>query len=147
MSGCLPTDWFHVFILSHFLAVVISALSLLKGNLLFAFFIIIAEILILTVGKNQPKLLLYSADGTKFSVEGYRDYQYSDLSGFALLEDLEHPRFQELVLMPAKRFDSLVKILVPIERAGDVKSLLIQYLPVVDYKERVSTSISKRIGL
>jgi hypothetical protein len=49
--------------------------------------------------------------------------------------------------MPSKRFDAIVKILVPIERAGDAKSLLLQYLPVVDYKERVSTSISKRIGL
>ena len=129
------------------ISVVIGLVALLQGNILFMFFVIIAEAILLLLGKQKPNLLLYEATETKISVDSYREYPYAELHGFALVEDPFNNRYHELILMPIKKLTTRIKILIPNERAGELKSLLNRYLNELVYEESLSDNILKRIGL
>lgn len=128
-------------------SVVIGILALLQGNILFMFFVILAEAMVLMLGKQKPRLLLYEATDTKISVDSYREYPYSELSGFSIVEDPYNSRYYEAVFAPSKRLSTQIKILVPLERAEELRNLLLQFLPEVEYQESISENILKRIGL
>lgn len=127
--------------------VVIALVSLLQGNILFMLFVMVAEAIILLLGSQKPKLMLYAANEAKVSIEGYREYPYGELKGFTLIEDTINSRYHELALTPVSRVSTHIKILVPAERVTDVKALISKYLPEVAYEESLSENILKRIGL
>ena len=128
------------------IAVVVAIISLFQGNVLFVFFIIIAETLLLTLGKQQPRLMTYEVNATRLVADGYREYPYTELEGFAIIPDPFAPRYHELVMTPKKRFGTFIKILVPNERAEALKNYLGQYLGQIEYEESISDNILKRIG-
>lgn len=128
-------------------SIVVACLSLLEGNLLFLFFVIIAEAIILLLGHQKPKLMLYEATDTKIIIAGQREHVYAELKGFSLLPDEYNTRYHELVLTPVSRISTHVKIIIPSERAADVKALISSYITEIPYEETLSDSILKRIGL
>ena len=128
------------------ISVVVVIMSLFQGNVLFVFFVIIAETLVLMLGKQQPRLIIYEANETRLIVDGYREYPYTELAGFAIIPDPFAPRYHELVMTPKKRFGTFIKILVPNERVDALKNHLLQYLLQIEYEESVSDNIIKRIG-
>ena len=129
------------------IAVGVALLSLFQGNILFVFFVVIAETLVLMLGKQQPRLVVYEVNETRVSADGYREYPYTELAGFAVVPDPFAPRYHELVLTPKKRLGTFIKILVPNERAEALKTYVGQYLNQIEYEESLSDNIIKRIGL
>lgn len=129
------------------ISAVVAGLSLLQGNLMFLFFVILAEAMILLVANQKPSFMVYEADDKRISATGNKEYPYEEISGFAVVEDQFNERYHELILLPSSRISTYVKIFVPSERAHDVKVFFEQYLPEVPYKEPISTNILKRIGL
>ena len=101
----------------------------------------------LLLAKQKPKLHLYEATHDRLIVEKYREYPYVELEGFAVVDDPFSERYVELVMNPQKRLGTHIKILVPVERAADLKVYLSQYMPEIAYEEPVSDSILKRLGI
>lgn len=128
-------------------SVVVGLIALLQGNILFMFFVIIAEAMLLLLGKQKPHLMVYEATDSKISVDGYREYPYAELHGFALVEDAFNSRYKELILIPIKKLTTRIKILVPTERAEDLRTLLLTQMNELAYEEPLSDNILKRIGL
>lgn len=128
-------------------AIAVVLLALLQGNMLFVFFVVLAEAVILLIGKQQPRLLVYEVTEVAVIINNSRQYPYLELAGFSMIADPISERYVELVLHPSKRLATYTKILVPVEHIDDLKAFLSAKLTELAYEESVSENIIKRIGL
>lgn len=120
-------------------------LSLWQKNILFALFILIAEILLISLGhqKQQNRVYALSADGLRVGEQSLR--LFSEASGFAFF-DLGG-RYVELIVHPSKKFHTYVKVLVPRERVADVRGVLEQHLPTFEYHGTFSDAMARWLRL
>lgn len=135
------------YIWSIVIAVAVAGIAFFQGNILFAFFAVIAEGLVLILGNQKPKMLVYEMTDSRVISDKYREYPYIELEGFAVIDNPFSERYAELVLSPKKRLGTYIKILVPVERADAVKGYINQFLPEIAYEESLGDNILKRIGL
>ncbi len=127
------------------IAIALVILAFLQSNLMFALFIVIAEIMLLTIGKNKPQVRVFSLTEEGIFEEDRLLKVFSELNGFAFF-DLGG-RYVELVLRPAKKLKTYTKVLVPHERAEDIQQFLSTKLHPFEYEGSFSDALVKRLGL
>ncbi len=130
------------YLVSLIVAIILGALALWQGNILFLIFVIIAEALIFFWGKQLPRLIQYELNDQGILADGKKLHLFTDLEAFALVED-DQPF--ELVLKSKRKFATHIKIFVPPEQGQAVKDELLQFLPEFDYQEPLAEHLMKRI--
>jgi len=124
---------------------ILILIALFQGNFLFALFILIAEILLVTVGRQSPANHLYviNKEGLFFDEQPLR--LFSESSGFAFFP--LGGRHVELVLRPIKKLHTYVKVLVPEERVEDIERVLAHHMTSFEYNGTVSDALARWLKL
>jgi hypothetical protein len=131
---------------SAIVAGIIIVFSFWQGSLLFVFFTIIAELLVLFWGKQKPRTLAYQLVTDGFVI-GNRLFRFNNLKGHALIESLGGPNYHELVFEQKQPLAPYVKAFVPNELADQVRAFLEARLSVFDYEPSLAEAIMSRLGL
>ncbi|MDP2629549.1 MAG: hypothetical protein Q8P45_02500 [Candidatus Harrisonbacteria bacterium] len=134
------TGWYTASIV---IAVLLVIFALVQGNILFLIFVIIAEILILYWARQIPPLIEYHLDEKGLHIIDRSFYSYAKLSGFAIDTDHPHDPYFELILRPAQKLSTDIKVLFPVEQTDALRERLKTVLPEIDYEESLAERIIK----
>lgn len=126
------------------LAAILIVLALWQNNLLFAIFVIIAEVMILFWAKETPRLLNFRLDNKGITIDKIKFYPYEDLKGFHVAQ--REDQSGALVLKTKNRLQSYVKILANADDIPKIKEFLKNYLKEIEYEESLVSHISDLIG-
>lgn len=122
---------------------VIAALVLLIAavwfsNFLFAFFVIIAELLIIFWGQKKPSEIEFKLDDRGLAVGDKKFYPYEALSGFAVVDE-------EVIFQQKHRLSTYIKALAEPADLGRINSFLTNRLPEFEYRGSLLEHIAKII--
>ncbi len=130
----------------YWLVIAVSALivgaALLSKNLLFAVFVVIATFLVFTWGHRAPRTIDFTLSKKGLDIGGRKFYPFDHLAGFAFIPTRENEELDELMLHTKGRLSNWVRIIVASQRREQIKNLLSQFLPELEYEE----SLAEHIG-
>lgn len=143
-------SWYWLSILA---AAVIILISLWLKNFLFAIFVVIAEIVLISWAKRQPKNIKFGINEKGISIGEAKFYEYKELKGFFLKEGPAarpaHLSGQgpegELILKTNFKIEPYIKIFVFNGDIPEIKSFLKNHLEEIEYTESLHEAISKII--
>ena len=124
-------------------AIVLSAFALWQENVLFAVFVVIAAVLVLTWGKSYPKTIEFTINENGLAIGEQKNYSYGELKGFVVRQGYVDSELVEIVFQKKSRLSPYIKILASDQDAEVIKEFLIQYLPEVKYEESLIEHIAK----
>ena len=124
-------------------AIILIMLALLQQNVLFAVFIIIAAILVLSWGRSYPKMVNFELNENGLAIGEQKTYSYGELMGFIVRRGYVDSELVEIVFQKKSRLSPYIKILANGQDAEAIKEFLIQYLPEIEYEESLIEHIAK----
>lgn len=133
-------EWYWMTII---VSSIIFLISIWQRNLLFAFFVVIAEFLIIHWSKQYPKTLRFSLTKNSVRISDLAEYPYSHLVGFDILRHDDH---SEIVFQTKKRIQPFVKILIDSDHIQEIREFLSEHLPEIDYEEPLSDHFGRMMG-
>jgi len=125
------TSWFWISII---VSVLLIAVAIWQKNVLFAVFIVIAEILILVWAERQPETIpvTVSEKGVRIGEEKF--YPRGRIAAFSIVPH-EHTNWFDLVLHLDRRILPNVIVKIPHDKAHDVHVALSNLYAFFDYEE------------
>ena len=133
-------EWYWMTII---VASVVFLISIWQRNLLFAFFIVIAEFLILHWGRQFPKTLKFSLTKNSVRIGNIDEYPYSHIAGFSILRHDDH---SEIVFQTKKSLQPYLKILIDSDHIKEIRAFLAEHLPEIDHDEPLSDHFGRMMG-
>ena len=105
------------------IAILILAFAVWQKNYLFAVFIVIAEMLMLVWGSEEPRLVKFTLNAKRLEIGIGRVYPLSDIDHFSV-EDLDHKEWASVVVRSKHVFKFPVRIHVPKHHLADAQAIL-----------------------
>jgi len=133
-------EWYWMTLI---VAGILVLIALWQKNLLFAMFIVIAEVMTIMWAKELPKNIEFKLDKKGIHIGKIKFYGYEELSGFHILENNDET---ELILKTREKLHPYLKIILENNEVPEIKELLKQHLPEIEYEESLSDTIAKIIG-
>ena len=124
---------------------VLFLIALWQKNLLFAVFVIVAELMVIIWAKEFPKNIRFKLDKKGVQIGNLKSYFYEELDGFHIHEP-DEDGIAELILKTNRRLHPYVKILIIQTDAPQIKEFLKEHLPEIEYEESLSDNLAKMIG-
>ncbi len=124
-------------------AIGLGALALWQKNLLFAIFIAIAALMLISWGRRQPKTLNFTLNAKGLTIDDKKIYYFENLTGFAIIPNYAEQELNELLLKTNHHLNGWLRVIIAAQRAEPIKNLLLQYLPEVEYQESLAEHISR----
>lgn len=133
--------WFWMILLG---VVAVVIVALLQNNFLFAFFAVIAGILILRWGKEKPEYVDFEMSDGGLTMGGRHPHPWEEFLGFAI-HRLHHEEegLSELVLKRKGGFGTFWKVLVPNMEVERVRVFANHHLPEIEYEDSLVEHISR----
>lgn len=131
-------SWFW---LSLIVAIILVAVALWQQNFLFAIFVAVAELLIITSANRFPHHWNFRIDESGVHIVGHKSYLFEQITGFDFHEDVGD--YDELVLEVRGKFSPYVKINIFKEDKDVIKEVLSKILPQKTIPESFSDTILK----
>jgi hypothetical protein len=133
------TKWYWASLIG---AVILVAIALIQSNFLFAVFIAIAEIVVVTWARRKPHTLEFalSTKGVHLDHKGF--YEYDRLSGFKVIDPGVDENFLELVLHTNRKTNPYLKIMFPREHEHSIVKFIDDFLPEMEYEDSALDQIS-----
>lgn len=105
-----------------------------QKNFLFGFFVVVAEILVLSWGGKKPALVDFSLGEKGLTIGGIKFYPYTELKNWSL-PDFEpaNPGFVEIILYFKRRLRTNLSIRAPKEQSQKIEEVLKSKAPKVDF--------------
>jgi len=131
-----PRIWYLVLIL---VSLVIFIIALWQGNFLFAVFVVLASIVLISSGKRPPRHLDFRLTEEALIIDNKKAYLYEQLSGFAIHRlDSIKDGLSELVIQRKHRLGAYLKILYPTAHTEEIRHFLNRHLPEIEYQDSLS---------
>ncbi len=128
----------------YWVSIIIAAILVLVAfwlkNLLFAVFIVIAEITLVFWARRYPKSIEFSLTEKELLIGANKKYPINSFDGFHV--KLNENGFSELILRSKSKLTAYLKIMIFSKDAEEIKSLLQNHLEEIEYKESLSDTIS-----
>lgn len=126
-------------------AVLVLGFAVWQKNFLFGFFVVIAEILILTWAGRTPKLRTFKIAEKGLEIVGQKMYSWNDLDSFSVDEnrDGENPR---IVFRLKKIFHAALTVGMPRSRREEIREQLISFLPEHEYEPSLIDGLERFFG-
>ncbi|TSC95693.1 MAG: Uncharacterized protein Athens071426_82 [Parcubacteria group bacterium Athens0714_26] len=134
-------SWYWKTIIATALLIIIS--FWLK-NLLFAIFIFIAEIILITYAKRYPKNIEFEISEEGIRIDKKLLYSFDNLESFHIKNG--GGDFGELILKVKSKINPYLKINIFNKDILVIKTFLQKYLEEMEYKESLSDTISDILG-
>ncbi|MDP1719323.1 MAG: hypothetical protein Q8L24_02775 [bacterium] len=133
--------WFWTIALGMLL---ILAIAIWQSNFLFAFFAVIAGVLVLKWGKEKPAYLEFELGPGGIIMGGRHPHPWDEFSGFAM-HRLHHEEegLSEFVLKRKGKLGTHWKVLVPNKDTERVRHFTNQYLPEIEFEDSFVEHISR----
>lgn len=130
--------------LSIIIAAIILGISIWQKNFLFGFFVVIAEMLVITWGNREPGMVAFSLDDKGLSVGQHKKYSYAELDKFSVEES--ESEWKNIFLHFKSRFKPSLKIKAPASKIEEIKANLSSIVPEADHQPSLMDSIEEFIG-
>lgn len=127
------------------IALALVAVALWQKNILFAIFIVIAELMVFFWGRQEPRQYTYTLSEAGLDIGGAKFYQYSELAGYAFVHDPRPGELSELVFQPKRRLGTYLKVFLPAETVETAKKFLTDRLPEIEYRESLAEHLMERM--
>ncbi len=139
-----PKDvsWYWVSIVC---AVLILLFALWQKDVLFAIFVILAELMLLRLAKEKPKDMEFELSAKGLAVGTLAFYNFEELTGFHIHEREQEP-YSELVLKTRKRLHPYLHILIRPKDITVLRNFLGTHLQEIEYQTSLAEGISRMIG-
>lgn len=129
---------------SAIIAILLVVFSLWKQNLLFAIFIIMAEITLVSWAKRHPRNLNFQIDEKGISIDKIKFYPFEELEGFHIKKgDGERG---ELILKIRTKFNPYIKIVIFNKDIDEIKNFLKKHAEEMEYNESLTDVLFDKIG-
>lgn len=126
-------------------AVILIILALIQKNILFALFVVIAEVVLISLTHGQNNQRLYSLNEQGLFVDHHLLRPLTEVGGFSFL-DLGG-RYAELILRPSKKLHTYTRVLILHERVPEVSEFLDQYFHSFEYQPTLADAIARWLRL
>lgn len=123
--------WFW---LSIALAIVLVIFAIWQSNLLFALFVVIAEILVIIWGNREPDERDITIDSMGIRIGTHKFYPKSHIEAFSIVEH-GHTDWHDLIILLDQRYIPTVRIHVPEHRVAELRDRLSRMYPEYDHQE------------
>ncbi len=117
--------------LSIFIAVALLVVAVWQRNFLFGFFILVAEVLVLVWGSEEPRQIQFEINAKGISVDGKKFYAWNDLEAFSVDEG---PEFSAILLDFRHRFRPGLRIYSPTARLAEIRTALQAKVKEIEYE-------------
>jgi hypothetical protein len=128
--------------LSILIATIIVLISLWERNFLFAFFVIVAELMIISWGSKYPRTVRFEINEKGVVVDGKTTYRFSDIDRFSINEEGE---LSELILYFKTRLSTALQIHFQTENIRRIRGLLREKISEIHHDESLTDSLAKLI--
>lgn len=135
-------SWYWISII---VAVIVLGVAVWQKNFLFGFFIVAAEILIITWANREPRLVGFTLSESGLSIGGQKFYAYAEMESFSS-DDESGDEWPNLFLQFHKRLKPAIKIKTPKNRLAEIKKALASVLPQVRHEHSLLDTLEEFIG-
>ncbi len=127
---------------------VTAFIALWQGNFLFTVFIVIAALLLLFWGRQEPRVREFTLDANGLAIDEHKRYSWGDLQGFSMEESAgSGAEFFELVFSRGAALGTDLKILASVDQRGAIRELLAEHLPEEEYRASLTDSLMRMLRL
>ena len=125
-------------------AVLILGAAFWQKNFFFAIFIIVAVIVLIFFGRAKPLVhdFRITEEGVGIGIKTF--YDYDQLDGFAVSN--RPGRLDAIIIKKKSNFNPIIKIPIDSKLAIEVRDLLLQKLPELEYEESIIDIFSDWLG-
>ncbi len=120
-------------------------IALWQKNFFFALFIILAGLIILSLGKKRPEIFEFSLTNDKVKIGERVSCEYKDFENFSVRE--RPGRLDELILKKKALVNPYLRLPIDSKLAVRAKSFLREKLPEVEHQESLIDIISEWLKL
>jgi len=115
-----------------------------QKNFLFAFFIVVAELLVLSWGSRKPALVDFKLDEKGLTIGGIKFYSYAELKSFGV-SDMQpaDEKLEEIVVYFKQRLRTGLNLLVPKDKETDVAAMLAKKIPKVEVELTILDAVER----
>ena len=135
-------SWYWISVI---VAVLLLSAAVWQKNFLFGFFIIVAEILVLVWGNQQPHDVEFRLDDKGLTIRNRKLYPYREIEAFAVNEAAEG-EWTDLVIRFRKRLRPHLKIPAPRQRLDEIEKALLTVATRMDFEESLIDTFERLIG-
>lgn len=134
-------SWFWLTII---VAVLVLALAVWQKNFLFGFFVVVAEVLILSWGNAEPRQIDFVLTEKTLVVDGKKHYNLNELANFSV-DELEHKDLVPIFIHFKQRFRGPLRVHVFKDKLQSVRDLLGTGVKEVDHEDSLIDSLEHLI--
>ena len=127
------------------LAIILIALSFYAGNPLFAFFILIATIILASFSKREPEIFKFKINKEGVAIGEEVFHYYDSLDGFGVLEHSH--KLDEVVIHKKRLLTPFIKLPIDSRTLPRAKRILKKHLPEKEYQDSLIDVISERLRI
>jgi hypothetical protein len=131
-------SWYWVTII---VAALIIAFSVWERNFLFGFFIVIAEILVIAWGNQQPRMVSFALNDSELSIGEQKSHSLKEFESWSTTEADE--TLIELMFNFRAKLRTPLKILAPQEKLEEIRKNLKPILKEVEHQSTLIDAIEK----
>ena len=135
-------SWYWVSII---IAALLIGVSVWQKNFLFGFFVVLAEILMLSWANRKPSLVEFTLTEKGLSVGGQKFHAYADIESFSA-EEYAEQEGPDLYFQFKKRLRTMVKIKTPKARFHEILKALNTFLPQVKHEPSLLDAFEEFVG-
>ncbi len=135
-------SWYWISII---VAVVCIGFAAWQRNFLFGLFILVAEILMLAWGSQQPGIFHFRLTQKGLFIEDKKFYPYGDMETFSCYSK-DGNEFENIIFKFSKHFRRALRIALPKNRLEETRSFLAKNLKETDYEPSLMDSIEELVG-
>jgi len=135
-------SWYWISII---VAVIILAIAVWQKNFLFGFFVVLAEILLLTWANREPSLVNFTLTDKGLSVGDHKFYAFTDMESFSS-DVSEGEEWPNLFFQFRRRLKPLLRIRVPKNQAVEIEKTLKTILRQTEHERSLLDALEELIG-
>jgi len=122
---------------------VLTLIALLQKNFLFALFAVIAGFLVSSWGRRVPQTIPFALTEKELTINNRHSYLYEKCGGFVIIEAPNHP--PELVLKTQEQLHPWLRIIIPKDQEGAIRTLLLEHMQEIEYTESLGDHIARML--
>lgn len=134
-------SWYWISII---VAAIIIAFSVWQRDFLFGFFIVIAEVLLITWGNETPRMIVFALDENGIAIGEYKHNSLKEFESWSA-QQVEND-YTELAFNFHARLKIPIKVLVPTEKLEEIRVNLKPLLREVEYQTTFFDTIERLLG-
>ncbi|MBU6500339.1 MAG: hypothetical protein KGJ89_00720 [Patescibacteria group bacterium] len=135
-------SWYWISII---VAVIILGISIWQKNFLFGFFIVIAEILVLTWANREPQLVEFVINEKGLSIGENKFTAYTTMESFSVEANADK-EWPDIFFQFHRRLRPILKIRVPHDRLTEIQKSLKAVLPQTEHETSFLDTLEELIG-